>query len=99
MEKKSFEIAYTEGKFWIQREDAKGPYEEELNSCDWLNNLSKGLMWTVSIKETIRSRKWKSSSAMTKTIEAQLDLVKDLLKYNHLVMVQTPDVEVILYKG
>lgn len=99
MNKQKFEVKWDDGKFWLQHEDECGPYEQEVTSWGFADKIAGNSLWSVSVKETTRSRKWKPSSAVTKSIMAHIDGIKEFLKHNHLVMAQTPDIEIIFFKG
>lgn len=96
--KREFEIKYSDGKFWMLDSDEFGEYEAEITNFDFINALAQGFKFSVAMKEKATSRKWRPCSPMTYTVEAQLPIVKELLKTHYLVKVLTPDLEIIFFQ-
>ena len=92
-----FEVNYSEGKFWLIGNDGVGEYESEINSWDFVNELSNGFRWGLKSKSA-KQRKWRISSAVTLKIEPLISLATIHLKDGNSVCILTPDIEINFFK-
>ena len=90
MKKQEF-MVFWNGEEWIGfDQDQAGEFEEVVDFSGF-DKTANGFKWSMSYKQKSQ-RKWRNSSAMTQSIYAMLDSVKDKLKEGNKVFCQTPDI-------
>ena len=86
-------MVFWNGDEWISYgHDSAGEYEEVVDFIPF-DKIANSFKWSMSYKMT-NQRKWRNSSAMTQSIYAMLDSVKEKLKEGNKVFCQTPDIVV-----
>ena len=92
MKKQEFMIYWDGENFVTLEEDENGIYDFVVNFSVF-DQMAKGETWTISTKAN-NQRKWRQSSAVTKSIYAHLEHVKQSLREDGKVWVQTPSIDV-----
>ncbi len=92
MKKKSFMIFWDGENFVTLEKDEKGEYDFIIDFSVF-DKMTQGETWTLSTKVG-NQRKWRKSSAMTRSIFAHIDAAKQILKENGKVWIQTPTIDV-----
>ena len=94
MQKQQFMVFWDGENFIMLDKDERGEYDSIVDFSVF-DQMAKGDTWTVSTK-AINQRKWRQSSAMTKSIYAHLEYAKECLRNNNKVWIQTPSIDVHL---
>lgn len=90
---KSIFMVFWDGENFVTLEkDEKGEYDFVVDFSVF-DQMAKGDTWTISTKVG-NQRKWRQSSAMTKSIYAHLDQAKQCLREYGKVWIQTPTIDI-----
>lgn len=92
-------VCYTEGKFWQEKVDERGEYQEPINVAE-LDQLAKAQQdsLTVLVKE-LNKRTFKPLSVRAKSISPLLDHVEHHLKQGAKVKIENSLLSVEFYKN
>ncbi len=92
-------VCYTEGKFWQEKTDEKGPYQEQINVAE-LDQLAKALEdpFSVLVKD-LNKRTFKPLSVRAKSISPLLDHVKHHTRQGARVKIENSLLSVEFYKN
>jgi len=93
----TFNITYSDGQFWLDKEDTDGMPYQEIPNWQAIDKQANGARWGLKYKEQ-RQRKWRISSAITLSIQSLLTLASMHLKNEEQVICLTPDIEVHFIK-
>lgn len=101
---KTYTCQYSEGQWWLDSEDAQGPYQQNLLAQIQINEMAKlageGQRWSLHYQKR-KQRKVRISSAVCHSFVGHIDAVASLLgepDCGSVYLLGGPDLRIEFYK-